>query len=87
MRIKIDDTYSITTDPMNYILTKKKVVQDGVNKGNVYYEAEGYYSTLSGALKGYLVKELRSSDCESIPEVLDKIEELENKIDNILKGY
>lgn len=86
MFIKIDDKYSITSDARQYILQEGKEVLEGENKGQVYYNPIGYYGTITAALKGYKELKIRSSNVTTINELMQLIEDLDNKIETLLKG-
>ena len=80
--IKIDNEYLINANESCYTLERKTKVTDenSKNYGKEVTIIEGYYTSIDGALNGYLKKQMRkyvSSEKESsIQEAIKKLEEL-----------
>ena len=66
MNIKIDEDFSLKSDPRNIILVQNKIVQEGDNKGTDYESPIGYYGTVESALKGYLDYRIKISVTSSL---------------------
>ena len=78
MIINIDEKYSVETDSFgNYSLARTNIVQNGENAGREYKTYCGHYSSLRGAVKGY-VRE-RFNDCPDDMEIslADAVKRLE----------
>ena len=80
--IKIDNEYLINANESCYTLERKTKVTDenSKNYGKEVTIIEGYYTSIDGALNGYLKKQMRkyvSSEKEnSIQEAIKKLEKL-----------
>ena len=81
--IKIDDKMSIISDPNQYILRELKGLSE--KGGTENYETIGYFPTVASALKDYVEVTLRESDCTSIKQLIELHEQLEKKIDELIK--
>ena len=87
--IEIDESYSIKHDGICWHLIGRKVKKRKRNdskgrwkKGDDYIvQDKAYFPTIKMALKYYLNDSL--SEAESIIAVIDKIDEVESKIDNL----
>lgn len=86
MNIKIDDNYSIKSDPRNVILVENKIVQDGDRKGEVYETPVSYHGSVTEALKSYKRMRINTSEATTIKELLSVVKETDRKIDEVLKG-
>lgn len=84
--MKIDNNWSIEYDENNVILVysepKTRIKKNG-SKEDYIYRNMFYYPNIKTALKSYLNRCLKGSG--SINEVLSKINEVEQKIDNYEK--
>lgn len=83
MQIKIGENHRVITDPYNYILQEENTIEKGDNKGERVWRNVGYYSNFRQAIESYINKELKLSDAEGIEEVLNKLEQLEEDIQNL----
>ena len=81
--IKIDDKMSIISDPNQYILREFKGLSEKDSTEN--YETIGYFPTVASALKDYVEVTLRESNCISIKQLIELHEQLEKKIDELIK--
>ena len=80
--IKIDNEYLINANESCYTLERKTTVKDinSKNYGKELNEIEGYYTSIDGALNGYLKTKMRkyvSTEQENtIKEAINKLENL-----------
>ena len=79
--IKIDDEYLINANESCYTLERKTTIKDtnSKNYGKEVNEIEGYYTSIDGALNGYLKTKMRkyvSNEKENT--ILEAIKQLEN---------
>ncbi len=82
MNIKIDNNYSLKSDPRNVVLIENKVSE----KGTEYESTIGYYGTVESALKGYLKHKNNTSEATSINQLLNEIKETRKTIESVLGG-
>lgn len=84
--IKIDDEYLINANESCYTLERKTKIKDtnSKNYGKEVNEIEGYYTSIDGALNGYLKIKMRkyvSSEKENtIKEAIKQIKDLRIEI-------
>lgn len=84
--IKIDNEYLINANESCYTLERKTTVKDTNSKnfGKEVNEIEGYYTSIDGALNGYLKIKMRkyvSSEKENtIKEAIKQIKDLRIEI-------
>ena len=83
VNIQINDKISVISDANQYILREFKGLSE--KDGTENYETIGYYSTLKSALKDYVEVTLRESNCTSIKQLIELHEQLEKKIDELIK--
>ena len=84
--MKINDKYKvIATDEKNVTIQEKVVTEkeDGTIKTS--WKVVGYYSTVNAALKGLIRKEINGTGLKSFKTVCEKIEELYEYIDEMVK--
>ena len=83
VNIQIDDKMSVISDANQYILREFKGLseKDGIEN----YETIGYFPTVASALKDYVEVTLRESNCTSIKQLIELHEQLEKKIDELIK--
>lgn len=86
MNIKIDENYSLKSDPRNVILVENKIVQEGKDKGSVRETPISYHATVQCALKDYLRIKTNLSEATTIQELLQDIKKIEKNIEKVLKG-
>lgn len=81
MNIQVTSNIRITMDdPLNYTIEKKRVVQDGKNKGQEQWDTVGYYGGLRNAAQalltrhfGLLAKEITAaSDLKTLISAIDE---------------
>ena len=81
--IQIDDKKSVISDSNQWILREFKGLSE--KDGTENYETIGYYSNLKSVLKDYVEVTLRESNCTSIKQLIELHEQLEKKIDELIK--
>lgn len=86
IKIKIDDTYQITSDPFQYILQETKTVMEGSKKGDTYLINVSYHGEVYEALQAYKRRQMRFCDATSIDELIKVVEELDKKLEKLTKG-
>lgn len=80
--IKIDDEYLINANESCYTLERKTKIKDtnSKNYGKEVNEIEGYYTSIDGALNGYLKIKMRkyisSEEENTIQEAIKQLENL-----------
>ena len=86
--IKIDEIYYITADANNYILVEKKIKQED---NTDYFTNLGYYTSISGALKGLLKIKMRkyvSKETEiTLKNAINEFERIEKEIISIKESF
>ena len=83
VNIQISDKMSVISDANQYILREFKGLSE--KDGTENYETIGYFPTVASALKDYVEVTLRESDCTSIKQLIELHEQLEKKIDELIK--
>ena len=83
VNIQIDDKISVISDANQYILREFKGLSE--KDGTENYETIGYFPTVASALKDYVKVTLRESNCTSIKQLIELHEQLEKKIDELIK--
>lgn len=82
--MNLNENYRIVTDENNVTLqffeTREKDKKDG-SKETFEFTDNFYYPTIKTALKGFLNKSIKH--CETAEEILKKIEEVEDIINNL----
>lgn len=81
----INENYQMTSDgEMNVILMKKfekkKKEGESVQYG---FKAVGYYRDVKHLLRDFVRKEILATELKDMETIVNKIEELENTIDNL----
>lgn len=76
IRIEVGDSWVITSDSLQFILNKKKVVLSGEKKGQEYLEAVGYYSKIEQLVSGLIHFDIRASKVKTISELASSIESI-----------
>lgn len=85
MKIQLDKEYGIKRLDANNLVVYKLVERTKKEDKSKYMDEEvlGFYSTLQVALKGYVKHSTRNCDCQSVAELLEKLEEINLAIKNI----
>lgn len=76
INIPVGDKWVITSDSLQFILNKTKVVQSGAKKGQEYLEAVGCYPRMSQLVNGLIHFHIRDSDVKSISALADELEHI-----------
>lgn len=76
IRIPVGDSWIITSDSLQFILNKKKVVLSGEKKGQEYLEAIGYYSRIDQLVGGLIHFEIRASKVKTVSGLASSIESI-----------
>jgi hypothetical protein len=71
--IQLSDKYRITSIPMNFVLSERKVVEKGDNAGQEVWKEVGYYPSLEALLRGMFKRRLQASECVGVIEIIDEI--------------
>ena len=82
MNIKLKGDYVLESENGNIIL--KKLTGTKNKEGIPNKSIEGYHTTISSALRGYVRKSLVSSEAESVKQLLKEVRELNSYINSIL---
>ena len=85
MEIQITDDYVMTSDPHNFILNEVGVGKTGKNIGKEWLKPVGFYSCISDLCDGLVNKVLRSSNAETIGDLVAEHNALCEKIEDIFK--
>lgn len=81
MNIKIDDTYSLTSNAHQWAIKKFS----GVDKsGRDTFETLGYHTKPGDAIKALANYEIRTAECSTFKEALVIIDGLKEKYDKLL---
>lgn len=89
MEIKLKDNIFIRSDNMNYILSKKAIVEEGKNKGEEYWQDIGYYSKLPHLLERYKDYIIQNSSLQTYTELTKAYMDIDLTLREItsLTGY
>ena len=88
MEIQIDDEYKLKTDKLNFMVGYNSVSsEDSKNPGETVFKPIGFWSTLEGALKGYKKYVLLNSEAIIPDEILGKLKEVDQNIENIASKF
>lgn len=97
MDIQVNEDYKLTSDSMNVIINRKKIVDPKKSPNWPKMQAEGksgepyekweevsYHSTVDRALEWILDRQIKESDAQSISELLEDIKGFKAKIRAVL---
>jgi hypothetical protein len=79
------DNYQVSADSHNFILQESRIATRGKNAGKEIVVDVGYYTSLAGALKALLHKEVADSDASDIVMLLGVIERTEQRIKDAVR--
>jgi len=79
-RITRNDKLNVQIDELRYVVSQKDK-----SKGEMRYIFVGYYPSLASALISLIPKLICPDDVESLNDVIDRIEELEQTITDVIK--
>ena len=86
MNIDLVDDYVLTTDPYNFILNQKQVIEKGDNKGQEHLVIIGFYPSIVGALQGLVSKKMKASRCKTARTLLEEHTALTERLEVIFKA-
>lgn len=84
VNIQLTPYYRITSDKMNYILEERSKSKD--KNGEYTWRSIKWASTIEHILKSFKELELRTSNAESIEELLEIAKGIDKKIEKVLGG-
>ena len=68
--------YVITSDTLCYMLSEKKKVKEGENKGKEYLDTIGYYNTIEACLEDLTQMKIKESDAKTLHGLIEDIGEI-----------
>jgi len=82
VNINLYKNYYLKSDPMNYILYQKKMIDDpeSKNKGNEYEQVEGYFTTIENAINAVCRKEMRACKCTTLNGLIREVKVLQKMV-------
>ncbi|AZV43569.1 hypothetical protein BAOM_2960 [Peribacillus asahii] len=83
MNFKLDENFVIITDPRNFTLHKLHEVNKRNGETEKDWKDIGYYWTFRGVLHRYVNEVLRDEEYTDVKQLLSKVDELHNKIEEI----
>ena len=81
--IRLSENFRIDIDPLNCTLQERKINKNGEE----YWYNDGYYSTLDGALRGYLNTVVASKLDEDTWMLADLKETIKESLENALEDF
>ena len=82
MEIQLDNKYIIKTDKHNFKVGYY-IERERNGETEKVFVADGYYSNLSGAIKGYIKGEILSIEKDSNKEIFEELKKLYLKVKEI----
>lgn len=83
MRIKLDDTHWLNSDPQCYWITKVVTVKKGSKPGSTYERrCSGYVATFAQAVDSFIECKIRESKIESFTELKKAISNIKREVRN-----
>ena len=86
MNIRLSEDYQITSDKYQYMLQERKVPTKGENIGKEYWDNIGYYNKLQTVLEDYVDMRVRTSNKNSVAELITYLKEIKKEVTNMMKG-
>jgi hypothetical protein len=86
IKIKLDDKYILNSDPYCYWISIKVTPESGKEYDRV---VSGYYTHIDDVIKSYIDKKVRSSEAESLKELVKEVNTLKKQIKswkNVIEG-
>lgn len=81
MRIKLDDTHWLNSDPQCYWITKVVTVKKGKNAGSVYERrCSGYVATFAGVVDSFIECKIRESKIEDFTKLKKTINDIKQEV-------
>lgn len=83
--LRLGENWGLSLDEHCVAVLKRSVVKDknSKNYGKEYWIPTWYYSDMKQALKGLINKDLQGQITDDFSDLLNRLEQLENKIDNM----
>ena len=66
----------ITSDPLNYILSERKIYKEGKRAGEEYTEALGYYPTFEALVQDIVEREVRLSGATTLARLAQDLKSI-----------
>lgn len=75
MNINLYENYYLKSDPLNYILYQKTIVndEDSKNYGEEYESIVGYFTTIENALVAMCRREIRACKCTTLNGLIKEV--------------
>jgi hypothetical protein len=87
VHIDLWNDWAIRTDPMNWMLCKKRVRKNKDTKEDEdYWEPQTYHANLKQALNYHGEACLRLSEADSVATLNDAINDIQIRLDGVLTG-
>lgn len=81
MRIKLDETHWLNSDPQCYWITKVVTVKNGNNAGSTYERrCSGYVATFAEVVDSFIECKIRESKIESFTELKKTIDSIKQEV-------
>lgn len=81
MRIKLDDTHWLNSDPQCYWITKVVTVKEGKKPGSTYERrCSGYVATFAEVVDSFIECKIRESKIESFTELKKTINSIKQEV-------
>lgn len=81
MRIKLDDTHWLNSDPQCYWITKVVTVKKGSKPGSTYERrCSGYVATFAQAVDSFIECKIRESKIEDFTELKKTINDIKQEV-------
>ena len=84
MNIEIKD-FIITSNPNEFTLKKRGIVQTGKNQGETVFETIGHYSSLASVLKAMPDRIIMNSDATDLGELIEEYKEIKKILKEALQ--
>lgn len=82
----IGNRYKIESDGLNVTLLEKRTARTGKNKGKEYWTVDGYYGTMSNALRALVDFGVKETGLKDLRQITKRQEELYKLIEQINGG-
>ena len=83
MEIPLRNNLFIRADSNQYILSEKKIRESGENKGEEYWDDQGFYLKISHLLEAYGHKIIRESGIKTFRELKEAIDKVRVELEEI----
>ncbi len=75
--------HKIESDSMNITLSKRRIAEKGIHKGEVWWETLGYYATIGSALRDFADRCLGEAELQELQQILKKQDEIYSLIESL----